>query len=84
VILHAERKIVSIAVSNTGPGIPEAHFPRIFERFYRADASRSLETGGNGLGLSICREIIMAHGGEIRFESKGGMTAFVIELPQDL
>ena len=45
-----------------GPGIPKEHQTRIFERSYRADPSRSSQTSGSGLGLSICREIVAAHG----------------------
>jgi signal transduction histidine kinase len=59
---------VQIAVSDEGPGIPDGEEERIFERFYRADASRSRPEGGSGLGLAIARWIIDMHGGEIRAE----------------
>lgn len=73
---------VAIEVSNTGPGIPAAHVPRIFERFYRPDPSRSSATGGSGLGLSICREIVVAHGGQIKLDcSREGWTSFLVGLP---
>ena len=69
-------------IANTGLEIPEEHKNRIFERFYRADSSRSSETHGSGLGLSICREIVLAHEGQIWLErSQPGWTAFVFSLP---
>ena len=69
-------------ISNTGTEIPKEHEDRIFERFYRADPSRSSETVGSGLGLSICREIVLAHGGQIWFERpEQGWTAFAFTLP---
>lgn len=65
---HGEEVIFK--VKDTGPGIPEEDQPRIFERFYRVDKTRSREMGGTGLGLAICSEIITAHGGNIWVESK--------------
>lgn len=79
--LQAELRQIILTITNTGPGIPEAHHSRIFERFYRSDPSRSSETGGNGLGLSLCREIVLSHGGDIHFQSKNGLTSFAINLP---
>jgi signal transduction histidine kinase len=58
--------VVHIEVSDEGPGIPAGEEERIFERFYRADASRSRSGGGSGLGLAIARWIVDMHGGEIR------------------
>jgi heavy metal sensor kinase len=70
-------------IANTGPEIPREHESRIFERFYRADLSRSSETMvGSGLGLSICHELVVAHGGQISLErNKPGWTAFSLTLP---
>ncbi len=71
-----------LTVTDHGCGIEEAELPKIFERFYRSDAARNSETGGHGLGLSIARIIVVAHGGKIRVRSKPGEgTTFEIELP---
>jgi two-component system OmpR family sensor kinase len=63
---------ILVAVSDTGPGIPAADLPYIFDRFYRADKSRSRSVGGSGLGLTIARYIVEAHGGRIWAESQVG------------
>jgi two-component system phosphate regulon sensor histidine kinase PhoR len=68
-------------VSDDGPGIPPEAIPRIFDRFYRVDKSRSRDQGGTGLGLSIVRDIVRAHGGEVWVQSKPGQgTTFFLTL----
>lgn len=61
-----------VTVRDNGPGIPSADLPRIFDPFYRVDPSRSRGTGGYGLGLSLCKSIVAAHGGSIAVESTVG------------
>ncbi len=71
-----------MVVEDDGPGIAPADRERIFERFYRADASRNRATGGSGLGLAITREIVEAHGGAVRVEPRLHGSTLVIEVPQ--
>lgn len=77
-----EGDFAAIEVRDRGQGIPGEHLPRIFERFYRTDKSRSREMGGTGLGLSIVKHIAEAHGGKVSVESSVGHgSVFRILLP---
>ena len=78
---HPVAKGVEISISNSGSGISPDDLPFIFERFFRADRSRSREQGGAGIGLSIVKELIEAHGGQIDVESGQGVTCFRVRLP---
>lgn len=74
---------VVIGVEDTGPGIPEEHLPRLFERFYRVDEARSRELGGTGLGLAIVKHLVLAHGGEVAAQSQlGSGSRFLVWLPR--
>lgn len=74
---------LKIAVTDNGEGIAAEHLPRLFERFYRADAARDREHGGAGIGLAIAKALVEAHGGTISVASAGPGTgaAFTIDLP---
>ena len=76
-----DRGTVKFSIVNSGPGIPEPDLPFIFERFFRADRSRSRDGGGAGIGLAIVRELIEAHGGKVGAESRGGETLVWFSLP---
>ncbi len=83
---RAEGKELTVWVSDTGAGIDAADLPHIFDRFYRADRARSGSTGGSGLGLSIVKAIITAHGGTIHAESapdQGTSILFTLPLAQE-
>jgi two-component system, OmpR family, phosphate regulon sensor histidine kinase PhoR len=70
------------SVRDTGPGIAPEHLPRLTERFYRVDRSRSRETGGTGLGLAIVKHVVQRHGAELRVESTPGSgSIFTIVFP---
>jgi two-component system, OmpR family, heavy metal sensor histidine kinase CusS len=77
-------RCVRLTVSDTGPGIPADHLPRIFDRFYQVDPARrrDIQTRGNGLGLSIVKAIVEHHGGSITAASQLGVgSQFIVTLP---
>jgi two-component system sensor histidine kinase BaeS len=71
-----------LEVADDGPGIAAEHLPRIFDRFYRADKARSRAAGGSGLGLTIAKLLVDAHGGELTLTSEPGAgTVAALRLP---
>lgn len=73
---------ITLSIGNTGPGIPPAEQSKIFERFYRVSRVTTSRVEGIGLGLSLAREIVRAHGGQLSLqESRAGWTVFVLTLP---
>lgn len=73
---------VQVSVSDSGPGIPVAQQPYIFQRFYRLEAGRSRQTGGMGLGLAIAKELVELHDGQIAVKDRGGGgSTFTVLLP---
>jgi two-component system OmpR family sensor kinase len=82
VMLAHDGTTARIVVEDNGPGIPRKHLHRVFDRFYRADPSRSRDKGGSGLGLAIAKNIAQLHGGSIRAQNRtSGGSCFTIEIP---
>ena len=82
IIITEKKKAYTISVVDNGPGIPDEHLHRIFERFYRVDKSRAKNSGGTGLGLSIVKHIVQAHNSKISVQSeenKGTRFEFKLE-----
>jgi signal transduction histidine kinase len=76
---------VEVSVTDTGEGIPAEDLPNIFERFYRVDKSRTRATGGSGLGLTIAKRLVEAHGGKIEVQSelgKGSRFSFTVPVAE--
>ena len=73
---------LSLAVSDTGPGIPRDELPRIFDRFYRTRAVRSMVARGSGIGLSLVKQIVTGHGGRVHVKSDlGNGATFEVTIP---
>ena len=73
-----------ISVRDNGPGIAAHHIPRLTERFYRVDESRSTDTGGTGLGLAIVKHVLARHGGKLEIRSEVGKgSEFICHLPSE-
>jgi two-component system OmpR family sensor kinase len=79
--VRQEKDLVRLCVSDTGPGIPPKLLPSVFQRFARADESRSRTAGSTGLGLAIVSAVVHAHGGEVDVASEPGRTTFTVTLP---
>lgn len=73
---------ITLSVADDGPGIPPDHLPHLFDRFYKADASRAGVSGGSGLGLSIVKAIVERHGGTVAVVSRPGQTVFELVVPR--
>jgi heavy metal sensor kinase len=81
--VQSQKGAALVTLRDSGIGIPPEHLPRVFERFYRVDKSRSREEGGTGLGLSIAQSILTAHGGRIELASSPGQgTVCTITIPR--
>jgi two-component system phosphate regulon sensor histidine kinase PhoR len=79
---RGEKGSVILRVIDNGPGIPEEHHDRLFERFYRIDKGRSRDVGGTGLGLAIVKHIMQSHGGAVQVKSQAGKGAeFICVFP---
>ena len=79
---QAANGVVAVRVADTGPGVPEEELPKIFDAFYRVDTSRTRETGGVGLGLSIVKTCVETCGGTVTAHNQpGGGLEVTIYLP---
>lgn len=79
---HGPQHHALLTVVDTGPGIDPSHLPRVFDRFYRADAARAAQKPGTGLGLAIAKAIVLAHRGAIHMQSEVGQgTQVIVSLP---
>ena len=75
VCYNRSERVANLSVYDTGQGVPEAHLPRLFERFYRVEKGRSRKLGGTGLGLAIVKNAVLVHGGSIQVNNNpnGGL-----------
>ena len=82
ITLYRTKQTAMITFQDSPPSVPAAALPKLFERLYRVEKSRSRELGGAGLGLTICKNIVEAHGGTIlAYQSQYGGLAIQVELP---
>ncbi len=80
--VRQKEEMVEIAVDDDGPGIPEAYREKVFEPFVRLDEQPDGDSGGTGLGLTIARDVVLSHGGDLRLDRsrRGGLRA-VLRMP---
>jgi signal transduction histidine kinase len=79
---HKDRQGIHFSVADSGPGIPAEAIPKLFDRFYRVEGSRSRQTGGSGLGLAIVKALVELHGGHVSAQnSSNGGAEFRVSLP---
>ena len=79
---RADNAVVRIEIADTGIGIPSEALPRVFDRFFRVDPSRSQSSGGSGLGLAIVQGIMVLHGGKVEIDSQPGRgTRVILSVP---
>lgn len=81
-VARADGDRVLLSVADAGPGVPPEALPRLFDRLYRVEAARTRAGGGSGLGLSICKSIVEAHGGTIEARAAAGGLEVAITLPR--
>jgi signal transduction histidine kinase len=83
VAVHDKAQEIVVTIDDDGPGIPEDEQKKVFDPFYRVEASRSRETGGTGLGLTLARTVVCAHGGDIVLQNReaGGLRV-IVSLPK--
>lgn len=82
--VEEDESALEVRIRDTGVGIPEEDLGQLFDRFYRVNKDRSRSTGGSGLGLSISREIVALHGGEIQVDSEVGVgSTFTVRIPKN-
>lgn len=82
ITLSRDNGTAVVAIADEGPGLPESDLPHLFERFYRADKSRSRQNGGSGLGLAIVKSIVEGHAGAVSAgNAPGGGARFTISIP---
>jgi signal transduction histidine kinase len=85
VALQDKAQAIVVTIDDDGPGVPDDEQEKVFDPFYRVEASRSRETGGTGLGLTLARTVIRAHGGDIALTNREGRgLRVIVSLPKTI